>query len=121
MNFVEFLKDKLFNIILSMISYISLALIFKLAKISNMIIILFLIVLTSLSIVILLYEYFKRRKFYKELYTNVERLDKAYLVLPILEKPGFYDGKMLYDILYEINKSMIENVGKLEKQNEDFI
>lgn len=120
MNFVEFLKDKLFNIILSIFSYISLALIFKLAKISNMIIILFFIVLTILSIVILLYEYLKRRKFYKELFTNVERLDKAYLVLPILPKPSFYDGKMLYDILYEINKSMIENVGKLEEQNEDF-
>jgi len=38
----------------------------------------------------------------------------------MLEKPNFYEGELLYQALYEINKSMCENVKKYERQTSDF-
>ncbi|MCI8589046.1 MAG: sensor histidine kinase, partial [Bacilli bacterium] len=64
--------------------------------------------------------YYKKRSFYTNLLSNIEELDKAYVVLETLEKPNFYEGELLYQALYEINKSMNEQVKSLELQVEDF-
>lgn len=74
----------------------------------------------SLSVGITLTEFFRKKKFYDTLISNVNELDKAYLVLETLECPNFYEGKLLYQNLYEINKSMNENVHSLKRQVDDF-
>ena len=51
---------------------------------------------------------------------NVEHLEKAYLVLEMIENPTFYEGKLWVHILYLINKSMNENVQVLEEKMLDF-
>ena len=68
----------------------------------------------------LLFEYFKKQSFYTNLLSNIESLDRAYLVLETIEDPNFYDGELLYQVLYEINKSMNEMVKELENQLDDF-
>lgn len=64
--------------------------------------------------------YAKRRRFYTELTLNAERLDQKYLVLETLEKPAFYEGELIYQSLYEIDKSMTENVKKYRRSIEEF-
>ena len=54
------------------------------------------------------------------LIVNVDKLDKKYLVLEMLHEPSFYDGELFYQILYEINKSMNENVKNFELSLNDF-
>lgn len=73
-----------------------------------------------LFILFILYDYYRKLKFYKELINNTSKIDKAYLVLETLERPEFYDRKILYDILYEINKSMLENISLSESEKNDF-
>ncbi len=41
---------------------------------------------------------------------NLEQLDQKYLIVEMLNRPNFYDGQILYESLYEIDKSMNENV-----------
>ena len=72
------------------------------------------------GISIFIYDYNHKKKFYNSLMENVSRMDKAYIVLETLEKPEFLEGKILYDILYEIDKSMAENVAMYQKQGKDF-
>ena len=50
----------------------------------------------------------------------MEPLDKKYLILEMINKPNFYEGKIFYEALYEINKSMIENVKEYKMSTEDF-
>lgn len=69
---------------------------------------------------ILWYEYNRRKQFYEKLRKNLGQLDQAYLVTETLERPNFLEGKILHDTCYEIDKSMLENISKLTKINQDF-
>ena len=64
--------------------------------------------------------YFEKKKFYNELVNYVNLLDKKYLILEMLPKPSFYEGEVLYQALYDINKSMAEAVKMSEDNIEDF-
>ena len=64
--------------------------------------------------------FFKNKRFYTDFIQNMERLDKKYYILETLSMPNFYEGKILYDGLYVINKAMIEHVKNYELQMDDF-
>lgn len=66
------------------------------------------------------YDYFKKQSFYKELNETLNQLDQKYLVLEMISKPNFYEGELFYDTLYQINKSMIENVKEYSLSITDF-
>lgn len=89
-------------------------------KVDGFLIVIFSSIFIGLSVGITLSEFFRKKKFYDVLISNVDKLDKAYLVLETLECPNFYEGKLLYQTLYEINKSMNENVHSLKRQVADF-
>lgn len=120
MKISKYLKDKLYMIGLFIFSYIIILLMLLAFKIEYSLIIAISIILFSFLIFILFLEYIKKRRFYSNLLSNIEALDKAYLVLETLEKPEFLDGEILYQALYEINKSMNECVKNIEEQISDF-
>ena len=66
------------------------------------------------------YDYGRRKKFYDIFLKNLEHLDKKYLIIEMMDCPNFYDGKILYDSLYEINKSMNEKVKEYTMNLNDF-
>lgn len=120
MSFSKYLKDKLYAIILTTIAFGILLLIFFAFKVDNGVIIASSFVLIILFISLFLIGYLRKKRFYTELLSNIEALDKSYLVLETLVKPEFYEGELLYQALYEINKSMNENVNIIEEQWNDF-
>jgi len=120
MNFFDFLKDKLFVLlILFFYSFFSF-LFFEAFSIPFWAYLFLLFFLFFLFLFSFFKEFIQKRKFYETLKAQISSLDKAYFVLETLEKPSFLEGKLLYEALYEINKSMCEEVKKLELQNKDF-
>lgn len=120
MNFKDYFKDKIFLIglfILSLLIILLMLLAFKVEK-SLLIAILLTLVMTNFLYVFI--DYYQKKKFYQELLRNIELLEKSYLVLEVIQKPTFYEGKILYQALYDINKSMNEFVKTLELQMNDF-
>lgn len=115
-----YLKDKLYSIGLTLFAYFIILLIFISFKVDKSVIFATLIILCSLYLLLLLLDYFRKRKFYLDLLGNIEALDKSYLVLETLTAPEFYEGELLYQALYEINKSMNEKVANIEEQVQDF-
>ncbi len=110
MKIGSFLKDKGIEIILSLVLLflaVWLMIIFGLNYVAIVIIagLIFLVETAKL-----LYDFFRKKRFYTELLNNVERMDKAYYVLETLKSPGFLEGKLLCDALYDIEKSMADNV-----------
>ena len=120
MSFLKYLKDKLFIILTFLFSYIIILLMLFAFKIDYSLIIAITIVLFLMILIIILEGYFRKRSFYNTLINNTNKLDKKYLVLETLYKPDFYEGKIAYDVLYDINKSMTENVKKHNDQLTDF-
>lgn len=120
MSFKKYLLDKTVQITVSIVGFIIAILMLNAFKVENdlkiALTILFFLVATFNAI----FDYFRKYKFYKKILNTLDKLDKKYLILEILNKPNFYDGEIFYQILYDINKSMIENVKEYNLSITDF-
>ena len=71
-------------------------------------------------ILYLIYDFYRRKKFYDKFINDLDLLDKKYLITEMIEKPNFYEGEILYDTLYEIDKSMAEKIKEYSLSIKDF-
>ena len=120
MKFSKYIKDKRYFIIIFLVTYILIILNLLAYKTDKYLIISISLLLIIMILSFLFIDYFRKKKFYQELVNNIKKLDKAYLVLETISKPDFYEGELVSDILFDINKSMIENVKIYEDQLIDF-
>ncbi len=120
MKLSKYLKDKIYTVIIFGISYLVILLLLYAFKVDNSLILVISIILFLAYLLILAIDYLRKKNFYNYLFSNIEKLDKSYLVLETLKKPDFYEGKLLFQALYEIDKSMAENVKMNEEQLQNF-
>ena len=71
-------------------------------------------------IIYVVYDFGRRKKFYNKFLNDLDLLDKKYLITEMIDKPEFYDGEILYDTLYEIDKSMSEKIKEYSLNIQDF-
>lgn len=120
MKLIVYLKDKVLVSVLFLISYLlilSLLLAFD-SKLSLIIVITFILFLFFFLLVFL--DFIKRYKFYKSFLTQLEQLEPKYLITELISSPSFYEGEILYETLYAVNKSMIEKIHDIETSLDDF-
>lgn len=115
-----FLRDRIYVIMLAVASLVILLLFLLALKVSLEVIIVVTMVFVVFVTMSLIIEYSRRRLFYQNLLQNLQTLDQAYLILETLELPGFYEGKILWETLYQANKSMAENVKRHAMMTKDF-
>lgn len=120
MNIGTYIKEKKENIILFIILVIILLFLLDLFGVNKYLTIMILSLLSIYFIVDFLTFYLKRKKYYDNFLNNLNLLDKKYLILETLEEPEFLDGKIFYDALYKIDKSMMENINNYRNETEDF-
>ena len=115
-----YLKDKLYAFII-FITYIIILILFLIAlKITSSIIIFIIAFTIVIFFILLFYDYFRKRKFYNELVSKLNSLDRKYLLIEMILEPNFLEGKILYDILDEVNKNEHDLISKLKKRQNDF-
>lgn len=120
MKLSEYLKDKIYFIIIRLMVIFILNLLFIAFKSESSLIISVSFIIIIESILVLMIDYFRKKNFYTSLIQKLEELDKKYLILEMMSRPSFYEGKILYDTIYETDKSMIENVNEYLSNIEDF-
>lgn len=59
-------------------------------------------------------DYQKRSNFYNDMLHKLDGLDKKYFLAEMIKKPGFIEGDIVCDTLYETDKAMNERVGEME-------
>ena len=120
MKLKNYLLDNLLIIFLLFFNELSIITLLLIFKIQKPLIIIITFLFTLMSIVIILYPYFRKKSFYNELLNNLKELDQKYLILETLPQASFYEGKLLSEILYEVDKSMFENISKYKENTDDF-
>ena len=107
MKFSKYVHDKIFEIVMWL--FVLMIIIFMLQAFCTDISLTVVIgvILTMFFALIFVRDFFRRKSFYDELMINIDRLDKKYLVMEMVNKPEFYDGEIFAQAFYEINKSMI--------------
>lgn len=120
MKFSKYLKYNLINICIYLVAIVLITLMLEAFKTQIQAQIATVIVLLLGGIIILLNNYFRKNKFYKQFNINLEKLDKKYLILETLPQPNTYEEKIMAEALYEINKSMIENINEYQRNIIEF-
>ena len=120
MKLSTYLKDKLYAFLIFIIYIIILILFLIALKLSSSIIIFITVFTIVIFFVILFFDYFRKRKFYSELLDKLNTLDKKYLLIEMLLEPNFLEGKILYEVLDEVNKNEHDLISKLKNKQEDF-
>ena len=78
------------------------------------------VVMSVATLIGLIYDYCRKNAYYRRLFQNLDRMDQKYLILETLRQPGFYEGELFAQVLYEANKSMTEQVNENRRQMKDF-
>ena len=120
MMFKRYFKDKFLSVSLFVVSLVVLYLLFFSFKVRVEVIISVYFVLISCFLIVFLYDFFRKRKFYNKFLKELNLLDKKYLILELINKPNFLDGEILYNSLYEVNKNMNEKIKEYELSLNDF-
>ena len=120
MKLSTYLKDKLYAFLIFIIYIIILILFLIALKLSSSIIIFITVFTIVIFFVILFFDYFRKRNFYNELLDKLNTLDKKYLLIEMLLEPNFLEGRILYDVLDEVNKNEHDLISNLKNKQEDF-
>lgn len=116
----DYLKDKAFSaFIFCLIAALSVTFLL-LIDIENIFIIYFIFILTFGYVIVLLYDYIKRRNYYNTLLEMLDNLDEKTLLLEVMDKPTFFDAEILCDILKKSNKFMNDKIAAYEGDSREY-
>lgn len=62
----------------------------------------------------------RRRKYFDDLNTSLDALDRKYLVHALSASGGFTEARLMEEVLYTTGKSMTENVGSIRREQEEY-
>lgn len=120
MKLKKYLIDKSLNILIYILGYLIILLMLLAFKTPTQLNIAITIIIFAIGLINILIDYFRKKSFYDLLILNTKRLDKKYLITETLPKPTFYEGNIMYNELYDINKSMIEHIKSYKNNINDF-
>ena len=110
MNIKRYIKDNIINISIYIITLIILFLFFRVLKLSKEAVICTYSILCLMFFIIFTYNYYRKKFFYQDFNKKLDKLDKKYIITELINRPDFLEGEILYNALYEIDKSMNEKI-----------
>ena len=100
MKFIEYFKNNVIGIIIYLLGILLSIVMLVLFTSPLPVILLILFISLFNGIFILLINYFRKNKFYKEFNNNLNRLSKKYLILETIPQPETYEEEVMVDALY---------------------
>lgn len=120
MKLKEYIADKVINILIYNILIISILFFLIMFRVPPSLITIVVILMIVFLVIIITYDYYRKKTFYKEFAEKLSCLDRKCLISELVEKPDFIEGKIFYEFLYEINKSMYEEIEEYKINVNDF-
>ena len=120
MNFGVFLKDKILQISLIIFGIATIEIFLLAYPFGNFIKIYIPVVIMGLYLISVIVEYLRKKTYYSNIYNLLDELEEKYLITELIKKTNFVEGKILKEIIEQVNKSMIENVNKYKYLSEDY-
>lgn len=120
MIFRDFLKDKILQISLMIFGIITIEIFMAIYPFGTFIKIYIPIVVFLIYLITIVIEYVVKKKYYENILNILNQLEDKYLIAEMIKKPSFLEGKMLKEIVEEIDKSMLEHVNQYKYLQEDY-
>lgn len=120
MSFWMFLKEKIVQIVLLMFAVVTIEIFLMIYSFDSFIKIYIPLIIFGLYMAGFIYEYQIKKRYYDELQKTIDELDEKYLITEIMKTSNFVEGKILKNILGQVDKSMHEQVNKYKYLQEDY-
>lgn len=120
MEFKRYLRDRMAMLLFSLLALAVILFFLAAFQVSSALIFLVAGTLVPLLLLLCLWDFFRKRRFYEHLTETLDELDRKNLTAEIIEQPGFYEGQLLHDALYRVGKSMTEQITEKEQSVLDF-
>lgn len=120
MRYRDFLKNQLLCIITNIVLIISCIIFLSAVNIDTGIIDIIIIVWILIVGFYINISYYFRNRYFKELFSQLDQLDKKYLLAEVINVPRRTDDRIFYDILKATNKSMIEQVSHSRRERKEY-
>ena len=102
---IKYIKDHKVNLLIQILFLIILTVILVSFKLDRFAVIYIISIGVLCQIIVMVYDYFRKREFYKELEKYFSSLDKKYFLFEMIKEPSFEEGKLFYRWIDEICKS----------------
>lgn len=120
MKIKEYMKDRFVSMFLFFLLSVIIFFFLIMFKVSYALLVAIGIVILLFGIVLFFYDFYRKRAFYNDFLSKLEQLDKKCLITELIDEPNFLEGKLLSDALYEIDKSMYEEIHEYKKNIDNF-
>ncbi len=120
MKFLDYLKEKSWLIFIYLTALIFIVLILFVFKVYYTGIIMIVFVLVLLGLLLFLYRFFQKKRFYDEVYSILENIDDKTLIHEAIKEPSFLEGQILMNVLRDTNKYKIEQINNYKYLLEEF-
>ena len=120
MSFKEFLKEKIFSVVLLIFGIITIEIFLLIYEVGMFIKLYIPIIILLLYFIGIIIEYGIKKSFYQKILSNLMALDDKFLITELVDNCSFIEGKILKEILRDSNKSMLENVNKYKHLQEEY-
>jgi ABC-type bacteriocin/lantibiotic exporter with double-glycine peptidase domain len=120
MRFIDYLKDKIISVFICVCLIVVTTVLLIVFSVNIFLIVYIPLFITVSLMFIFSYDFLKKRNWYNNILSNLEKLDKKFLIQEIITKSDFLEGKLFYEIIQEVNRSMIENINEYKFRQEDF-
>lgn len=114
MGLTEYIKDHAAVLLIHTAGILFLSVYLLLMGNSRTTVFLIVVVWTGSVVLFFAVDFYRRRKYFREMYTLLEELDKRYLISEVMEPSERLEDRMYREILRKSNKSVIEKINKLE-------
>ncbi|EKY28305.1 sensor histidine kinase [Clostridium celatum] len=120
MSILEYLEEKYIFIAINLIALIISFFILLGLNVDNYAVIFICILNFLASSSFYFYDYFNKRKYYKNLLDKLEGLDKKYFIADVASEGDFLDSKIFYEVLEQATKSMKDDISDAIRDSADY-
>lgn len=120
MSIIKYIKEKLYFIVLNSVLLIITYLVLNQLEVDRYAIIFIINLNIIVNLFLYIYDYLNKKKFYNEVILNLRALDKKFLLSELIEQPNFFEGKLLYEVITESEKSMNDEIAKFKINNQQY-
>lgn len=110
MKLIDYIKDKMVVLLFDFFLLFAVGMLFYLIDVGSMVAVFFGAIFMACLVVPLIIDFWKRKHFYDEFSSNLEALEEKNLIMEVVKRPDFSEGRILYDSLKICNKAMLEKI-----------
>lgn len=120
MKLNDYLNDKLYLIITSVLVLVSTLLFFYFLGFSKSLLIMIAICVSFVPILVLVVEYYRRKNYYNNIYLMLDEIEDKHLLFDLIERREFLDAQVLEDVIRIGNHSMNNKVDEYKTNQEEY-